>query len=385
MAPQREWFEKDYYKILGVAEEASAKDITRAYRKLARRYHPDANPDDSTAEEKFKEISAAYDVVGDEAKRKEYDEVRRLGPLAGGFDGGRPGAPGGQSFSTDDLGDIGDIIGNLFGRGRRPGGGGSRAGADPRGAGPQRGQDLEAELQLSFEGAVHGVTTSINITSDVACSTCHGLGTAPGTTPQQCTRCHGRGVTDDNQGFFSFSQPCTACGGTGYVIETPCPTCRGVGTEKKPRQVKVRIPAGVTDGQRIRLPGRGGPGRHGGPNGDLYVICRVAEHPTFGRRDRNLTVTVPITFPEAALGADIDVPTLDDGGGVRLRVPSGTKSGRTFRVRGRGLPPEGAKSAGDLLVTVEVAVPSRLSSAERKAVEALAAATKDSPRAHLGS
>jgi molecular chaperone DnaJ len=381
LAPQREWFEKDYYKILGVAESASAKDITRAYRKLARQFHPDTNHDPS-AEERFKEISAAYDVVGDEAKRKEYDDVRKLGPGAGGFGGGRSaGGPGGFSFSADDLGDIGDVFGNLFGRGRNRGGAGQTG---PRGAGPQRGQDLEAELQISFQGAVHGVTTSVNITSDVACHTCHGLGAAPGTTPKPCGRCGGRGVTDDNQGFFSFSQPCTACGGSGYVVEHPCPTCKGSGAEKKPRQVKVRIPAGVTEGQRIRLPGRGGPGRHGGPNGDLYVICRVAEHQVFGRRDRNLVVTVPITFPEATLGADIDVPTLDDGSNVRLRVPAGTRSGRTFRVRGRGVPAEGSKAAGDLLVTVEVAVPNRLSSAERKAVEALAAATKDSPRAHLG-
>ncbi len=375
MPPQREWFEKDYYKVLGVPETATAKEIKSAYRKLSRQFHPDANKNDPNAEDRFKEISAAYDVIGDEEKRKEYDEVRRLGPMAGGFGPGGAG-PGGFTFTTDNLGDLGDLFGNLFNRGR---GRGRRGG--PTTAGPQRGQDLETELQLSFEGSVQGVTTSVNLTSDVACHTCHGTGAKPGTMPQVCPRCNGRGVLDDNQGFFSFSQPCPQCGGAGTVIEDPCPTCHGSGTELRARQVKVRIPAGVQDGQRIRLKGRGGPGRNGGPNGDLYVVAHVEPHPLFGRKGDDLTVTVPITFPEAALGADIKVPTLD-GAPVTIKVPPGTRSGRTFRVKGRGVP--AARHVGDLLATVEVAVPTKLSNEERKAVEALAAASDESPRAHLG-
>jgi molecular chaperone DnaJ len=377
VAPQREWFEKDYYAVLGVAETATPKEIKSAYRKLSRTFHPDANEGDAAAEERFKEISAAYDVIGDEAKRKEYDEVRALGPMGAGFGGGA--GPGGFSFTTDNLGDLGDLFGNLFNRGRRGGG----RGGDPRGAGPQRGVDLETELQLSFEGATQGVTTTVNLTSEVACHTCHGSGAKPGSLPKTCPRCGGRGVLDDNQGFFSFSSPCPQCRGTGSIVEDPCPTCQGSGTELKARQVKVRVPAGVTDGQRIRLSGRGGPGRHGGPNGDLYVVVRVGSHPLFGRDGRNLTITIPITYPEAALGAEVKVPTLDDQP-VTIKVPPGTRSGRTLRVKGKGVPADGGKPAGDLLVTVEVAVPAKLSSSERKAVEALAATITESPRAHLG-
>jgi molecular chaperone DnaJ len=377
VAAQREWFEKDYYKILGVPETASAKEIKAAYRKLSRKYHPDANPGDASAEERFKEVSAAYDVLGDEARRKEYDEVRRLGPMGGVFGGGAGGPGGGAGGFTFDGSDLTDLLGNLFGRARQRAG---RGGA-PRGTGPQRGADLETELQLSFQGAATGVETSVNLTSDVVCSTCHGSGAKPGTRPRACPNCGGRGVVDDPQGFFSFSTPCPACRGQGYLVDDPCPTCRGTGTERKARQVKLRVPPGVRDGQRIRLAGRGGPGRNGGPNGDLYVVVRVAPHPVFGRSGDDLTVTVPITFPEAALGAQVQVPTLD-GSPVTIKVPPGTRSGRTFRVRGRGIATP--KRTGDLLVTVEVAVPAKLSRDERKAVEALAAATSESPRAHLG-
>jgi len=371
---QREWFEKDYYKVLGVPETATEKEIRRAYRKLAKEHHPDAQPG---SEDRFKEISGAYDVLSDEAKRKEYDEVRRLGPMAGGAFGGG-GGPGGSSFTftTDDLGDLGDLFGNLFGGGR--GRGRSRAGGGP---GPQRGADLEAELHLSFLDAVNGLTTTVNLTSEAPCHTCHGSGAAPGTSPVTCPECGGRGVLDDNQGLFSFSRACPRCGGRGTVVESPCPTCRGTGLERRPRQVKVRIPAGVDDGQRIRLKGRGGAGRNGGPPGDLYVIVHVTPHPLFKRKGRDLQLTVPVTFSEAALGGEIKVPTLD-GGPVTLRIPAGTRSGRTFRVRGRGVPK--GKGVGDLLVTVEVAVPSKLSAAERDAVETLAEATTEDPRRHLG-
>ncbi|MDP1821529.1 MAG: molecular chaperone DnaJ [Acidimicrobiales bacterium] len=370
MAPQREWFEKDYYRVLGVSDTASAKEIKSAYRKLSREYHPDANSGDAAAEERFKEISSAYDVVGDAERRAEYDEVRRLGPAAAGF----PGGGGGGGFSFQDGGDLGDLLGGLFGRGRRSGG--------ARGGGPHRGQDLEAELHLTFEDAAAGITTAVHLTSDAPCGTCHGSGARPGATPHQCANCGGRGVVSDNQGLFSLSSPCPVCGGRGVTIDDPCPTCRGTGVERRPREVKLRVPAGVDQGQRIRLKGRGGPGRNGGPPGDLYVVVSVASHPLFQRKGRDLTLTVPITFPEATLGADITVPTLD-GAPVTLRVPAGTRSGRTFRVKGRGV--AAGKSAGDLLVTVEVAIPSKLSSAERKAVEALKAASNgDSPRSHLG-
>jgi molecular chaperone DnaJ len=379
MAPQREWFEKDYYRVLGVSDTASQKDIKSAYRKLSRQYHPDTNEGEKAAEERFKEVSAAYDVIGDPEKRKEYDEVRKLGPMGGMFGGGAPGGGPAGGFRFEDMGDLGDVLGGLFGRGRR---GARGAGTTGRGTGPHRGQDLEADLHLDFEDAVQGLTTTIHLTSEAACSTCHGSGARPGTTPHTCPQCKGRGVLDDNQGFFSFSQPCPNCAGQGYVIDDPCPTCGGTGIEHRPREVKVRLPAGVADGQRIRLKGRGGPGRNGGPPGDLYVTARVGPHHLFGRRGDDLTLTVPVTFPEAALGADVRVPTLD-GGSVKLRIPAGTRSGRTLRVKGKGVPSR--KRTGDLLVTVEVAVPQSLTDDERKAVEALAAATDGrSPRAHLG-
>jgi molecular chaperone DnaJ len=377
MAAQREWFEKDYYRILGVSDTASQKDIKSAYRKLSRQYHPDANPGDKAAEERFKEVSAAYDVVGDAEKRKEYDEVRRLGPVGAGFGGGGGAGPAG-GFRFDNIGDLGDVLGGLFGRARGRGG----PAGPGRGQGPHRGQDLEAELHLAFEDAARGITTTVHLTSEATCSTCAGTGARPGTTPHTCPQCEGRGVLDENQGFFSFSTPCPNCAGRGYTVDEPCPTCRGSGIEHRPREVKVRIPGGVENGQRIRLRGKGGPGRNGGPAGDLYVTARVSSHRLFGRRGRDLTLTVPVTFPEAALGADITVPTLD-GGTVKVRIPAGTRSGRTFRVKGRGV--STSKGSGDLMVTVEVAVPQKLSATERKAVEALAAAGDGaSPRAHLG-
>jgi molecular chaperone DnaJ len=362
MAPQREWFEKDYYKVLGVADNASAKDIGKAYRKLAKQYHPDANPG---SEERFKEISAAYDVLGDESKRKEYDEVRRLGAAGNPFGGmsGTDGRSGGftSNFHVDDLG---DLLGNIFGRGAR---GGRGAGRGAGSSAAQRGQDLETTLHLSFLDAVNGLTATVNVTSEVACHTCGGSGAAPGTAPVVCEVCGGRGVINDNQGLFSFSQPCQACSGTGLRVETPCPTCLGVGVEFAARQVKVRIPAGVDDGQRIRVKGRGGAGRGGGQPGNLYVVVKVDGHRLFGRRGKDLTLTVPVSFPEAVLGTTITVPTLDKS--VTLKIPAGSKSGRTFRVRGRGVPV--SSGAGDLLVTIEVAVPADLNDAEREAVGAL--------------
>jgi molecular chaperone DnaJ len=372
----REWFEKDYYKILGVSADASERDIQRAYRKLAKQFHPDANPGDRQSEERFKEANTAHDVLSDAAKRQEYDEIRRAGPAAGMFGAGAP-AGGGFSggFRVDDIGDLlGGLFGRAGGRGRGRGGAASAAAT--------RGDDLEAELHLDFEAAIHGATTSVSVVSDVSCHTCHGTGAAPGTSPVICPVCGGRGVVDDNQGFFSFSTPCRACRGTGMRVETPCPTCQGSGMERRPRTVKVRVPAGVDDGKRIRIAGRGGGGHNGGPPGDLYVVCRVSPHELFGRRGRDLTLTVPITFPEAALGATVTVPTLARA--VTLRVPAGTRSGRTFRVRGKGVSSAGSAPAGDLLVTVEVTIPEHLSDEEREAVEKLAAASLESPRSYLG-
>jgi molecular chaperone DnaJ len=364
--PQKEWFEKDYYKALGVNEKALAKEITKAYRKLARELHPDANPGDAAAEERFKEVSAAYDVIGDEEKRKSYDEVRRMGPMAGGFGGPPGGGAGGFNVGFDD---IGDLLGGLFGRGGRGGGPQQQSRA-------QQGADLEADLTLDFDDAVKGLETTITLTSEATCHTCSGSGSAPGSSLETCGVCHGKGVQDENQGLFSFSRPCASCGGRGAIITDPCTTCRGIGVEVRPRDVKVRIPAGVKAGQKIRLKGRGGPGRLGGPPGDLYVKIRVADHPLFGRSGKDLTIDVPITFAEAALGADVKVPTLD-AEPVTIRIPAGTATGKTFRLRGKA-------GSGDLLATVVVTVPGDLSDEQRQAIEALAAASPDSPRAHLG-
>jgi molecular chaperone DnaJ len=386
MAPQREWFEKDYYAVLGLTKGASEKEITRAYRKLAKQHHPDANAGNKEAEEKFKDISAAYDVLGDPAKRKEYDEVRDMvasganpfaGAGAGGFGGpgGGFGDGSGIRFETGDIGGLGDLLGNIFGgRGRRG------SGRQP-GAGPRRGGDLEAEVHLAFDDAVRGATIAVQLTGAAPCHTCGGTGAAPGTVPRDCPQCNGVGTLAVDQGPFSFSQICPRCGGSGRVVDKPCPTCGGGGAELRTREVKVRIPVGVADGQRVRVKGKGTPGSNGGPPGDLYVTVHVAPHPLFGRKGDDLSLRVPVTFSEAALGAEVKVPTLD--GSVTVRIPSGTASGKTLRVRGRGMPKAGG-GAGDLLVTVNVVVPQTLSDQQRQAVEALAAAESANPRAHLG-
>ena len=382
MAAQREWFEKDYYKVLGVAPDADAKSITKAYRKLARESHPDTHPGDDAAEERFKEVSAAYDVLGDDTKRTEYDEVRRLGPVggmgAGGFGPGGAGGPGGFNFNVGADG-LGDLLGQMFGRGGR----GGRAGRGPSAAaGPQRGADVEAVLTLDFVDAAKGLATTLHVTSDAQCSTCAGSGAKPGTQPRICSQCGGRGVVDDNQGPFSFQQPCRVCGGAGMVIDQPCPTCHGSRLEHRQREVHARIPAGVADGQKIRLRGRGAPGRSGGPAGDLIVECRVTPHPMFARKGHDLTVRVPISFTEAALGGEIDVPTLD-GPAVTLRLKAGTQSGSRHRVKGKGItvPKAGGTThTGDLIVTTDVQVPTHLNAEQRAAIEALAAATTVSPR-----
>jgi molecular chaperone DnaJ len=387
MAPQREWFEKDYYAVLGVEPDASDREIQRAYRRLAKANHPDANAGDTAAEERFKEVSAAHDVLGDSEKRREYDQVREMvasgvgpggfGPGgSGGFNGFAPGFDG-ATFHFDDGGGLGDLLGNLFG---------TRSGGRRRGGrsatGPVRGADLEAELHLEFVDAVHGVTTTVGVTSDAPCPVCGGSGAEPGTFPQPCPTCGGTGAVAVDQGPFSFSQVCPTCGGRGEVIEHRCKKCRGTGVERRRRDVKVRIPAGVADGQRIRVKGRGGAGRNGGPPGDLYVVVRVGPHAIFGRRGKtNLTVKVPVTFAEAALGSQVKVPTLD--GPVTVKVPAGTQSGKTVRVRGRGIQPAKGEP-GDLLVTFDVVVPTELDDDQRAAVAALAERLPGNPREKLG-
>jgi molecular chaperone DnaJ len=373
MTAQREWYEKDYYKTLGVSATADAKEITKAYRKLARELHPDANPGNAKAEEKFKEVSGAYDVLGDDAKRKEYDEVRRLGPMGNPYGGGAGAGSGGYNFNFGTEGS-GDMFGGLFNRPRRGGAGG---GAGGRGVGPQRGEDLSTRLTLEFADAAHGITTTLHLTSDAQCSTCNGAGSAPGTQPKLCSVCAGRGVTDDNQGFFSFSSPCVVCQGKGVVIEKPCPTCRGIGIERRAREVAVRIPAGVSDNMTIRLKGRGGPGRNGGPAGDLLVECHVTPHRLFTRDGLNLMLRVPITYPEAVAGADIEVPTLD-GQTVKLRLRSGTQPGSKHRVKGKGIVT--SKATGDLIVSVDVVVPNHPTKDELAAAEAMRAAISVHPR-----
>ncbi len=351
MAANSEWFEKDYYKILGVEKSATDKDLQKAYRKLAKQFHPDANPG---SEEKFKEISVAYEVLGDPKKRSEYDAIRAQGPFVSR--GGMP-PQGGFNFKVDDLG---DLIGGLFNRGRKP-----------NQAGQQRGGDLETTLSVSFAESIEGVTAAVVVTGETPCSACHGTGAAPGSAPQQCARCQGTGSVNENQGFFSFSQPCPACHGRGYRVDLACPACQGRGTQTQKRQINVRVPPGVIDGQKIRIKQKGQPGQNGGPAGDLYVTVKVGSDQRFGRRGNDLTTVVQITFPEAVLGTTIQVPTLNSK--VTLRVPEGTKAGQILRVKGYGVAPHGRRTvAGDLLVTIEIVVPKNLSAEQRKAVEELA-------------
>jgi molecular chaperone DnaJ len=366
----------ELYKTLGVKKDATEDEIKKAYRKLARKYHPDRNPDDKAAEEKFKEVSAAHDVLADPEKRKEYD----AGPGFGGFGGGNPfggaaGSPfgGGGAQSGSFGGDFGDILSGIFSRG-----GGGRAQAQQ-----VRGRDLETEVQLSFDQAINGTQISVTVPKNERCETCHGSGAAPGTAPITCPRCEGRGIDPQNQGFFSISQPCPQCGGSGEIIETPCPTCGGSGLTQQSKRYKVNVPAGVKDGTRIRLAGKGEAGPRGGPNGDLYVTTRVATSPVFRRLDGgNLEVTVPISIPEAVQGGTIEVPTLD--GTKKIKVAAGTKHGAIQRLRGEGAPKGKGKGNGDIRYRLEIEVPKDLNEEQSKAVEELATALNGhDPRAEL--
>ena len=380
----RDWIDKDFYGDLGVSSDASADEIKKAYRKLARELHPDANPGDAKAEARFKSVSQAYGVLSDAEKRKQYDEARRLFG-SGGF---RPGGgfPGGGS-STFDLGDLfggaqagggqgglGDLLGGLFGRGGRGAGAASATRA-------KRGDDVETDVRIEFVEAVRGATVPLRLSSPSTCGTCHGSGAKPGTTPRTCPTCKGAGLVSRSQGAFAFSEPCRDCRGTGKIIDDPCPECAGEGVSTKVRTLTVRIRAGVDDGQRIRLAGQGEPGRNGGPNGDLFVRVHVTPHAVFGRSGDDLTVTVPVTFPELALGTTLTVPTLDSK--VNVKVHPGTASGRILRVRGKGIERRDGRK-GDLLVTLQVAVPSRLDGKAEEALKAYAEATADhDPRAEL--
>ncbi|MEN3361818.1 MAG: molecular chaperone DnaJ [Mycobacteriales bacterium] len=379
----KDFLEKDYYSALGVAKDASQADIKKAYRRLARELHPDKNPGDSKAEARFKEVSEAYDVLSDDKRRREYDEARSLFGSGGGYrpSAGGAGVPfdlgdlfgGGRATASGSGGGLGDLFGGLFG-------GRGASGRRPTASAPMRGSDVETEVTLAFSEAVAGVTVPLQLASPGSCRTCHGTGARPGTQPHVCATCLGSGLVTRNQGAFAFSEPCKDCRGTGQVVDDPCPDCRGTGVTRQTRTITVRIPPGVKDGQRIRLASKGAPGLRGGQAGDLYVRVHVQPHELFGRKGEDITLTLPVTFPEAALGASVRVPTLD--GAVTVRIPPGTTSGRTFRVRGKGTPKRGG-GAGDLLVTVDVAVPGSLGPEAREALEKYAVAQPEDPRPHI--
>jgi molecular chaperone DnaJ len=366
----------DYYKILGVGKNASDEEIKKAYRKLAREHHPDRNPGDKASEEKFKQISQAHDVLSDAEKRKQYD--RGTGPFAfaqgAGFDP--------SSFT----GGFGDIFSNLFGGAAGTAGRARGRGAQGPQAGVARGRDLETEVTLSFEQAVGGAQVPLAVPTSQRCPTCGGTGARPGTSPKVCPVCEGRGVESKSQGIFSISQPCSNCHGSGTIIEDPCPTCQGTGAQRGVKRLRVNIPAGVRDGSRIRLAGKGdAPTGVGGDRlsepGDLYVITRVSESPVFKRNGDNLEVEVPLTIPEAIQGAVIEVPTLN--GSKRLRVPRGTKHGTVQRLRGEGPPRLGGKGRGDIHYRFVIDVPSSLSPEQTEAVDKLSSVMNGNPRAGL--
>lgn len=377
----KDWLEKDYYKVLGVAKDATADQIKKSFRKLARENHPDQNQNNPEAETKFKDISEAHSVLSDPKKRKEYDEARSL------FGGGGFRFPGGgQGPSMEDLfrnasggqngGKISDLFGNLFG--------GTSTRRTTTNRGPRRGQDIEGEATIDFNQAVKGATVTMQTVSDEACAACSGTGAKSGTLPKVCPTCQGSGMeTSTSGGVFAVSEPCHECRGRGLIVEEPCEVCGGSGRGRSTKSMQVRIPAGVTDGQRIRIKGKGGAGDNGGAPGDLYVLVHVRPHKLFGRKGDNLTLTVPVTFTEAALGADVAVPTLD-GQRVTIKIGAGTPNGRTFRVRGKGVH-KADGSTGDLLVTVDVQVPNHLNDTAKEALSSFAAALGDDsdPRAKL--
>lgn len=393
MSAKPEWADKDYYADLGVSSSAEQNEIKRAYRKLARENHPDTHPDDPAAAERFKKVAEAYDVLSDASERKEYDQFKAMlrngggfGRMGGaGFPGGfrstRMGGQGAQEFDLSDLfggsaggaaqsGGVGDIFGSVFNRG----------GSAGHSAKPSRGADVETEITLDFREAAKGITIPLALSGNAPCTTCHGSGSASGKT-STCGTCNGSGYTSENRGAFGFSAPCKDCDGTGRRITDPCKDCHGTGTVHRTRNITVRIPAGVIDGQKVRLAGQGEAGPNGTPAGDLFVAVTVKPDKVFTREGDDLHVTVPVSFTELALGDTITVPTLDNP--VRVKIPAGTPDGRTLRVRGRGIAKRGGTS-GDLLVSVQVTVPTKLDAAASSALRTYAQAEKDSgfnPRA----
>ncbi len=355
---------RNLYETLGVAKNASQEEIKKAYRKLARQYHPDRNPDNASAEERFKEVQGAYDVLSEPEKRKNYDTF--------GSANGRRGGPGFDGRNVNfDVGDLGDLLGGLFGRGGR----GQAQQQQQRGV---RGADVEAEVSLSFEDALRGVETRIPVDVESACSQCGGSGARPGTAPVICPECNGRGVVSESQGLFALSQPCPRCRGNGTIVEDPCPKCHGSGRERRTKRYTVKIRPGVKDGTRIRLKGKGDPGSGGGPPGDLYVVTRVAPSRLYQRRGDDLIVDVPVTYAEAVLGATVEVPTPD--GAISLKVPAGSDDGKLLRARGRGAPKLSGQGKGDFLARVRVSVPKKLTKAEREALENLQKVSRENPR-----
>ena len=381
----KDWIEKDYYKILGVPKNAGQEEIKKAFRKIARSNHPDQHPGDRAAEERFKEASEANSVLSSPDKRKEYDEARSLfggGVRFGTPGGGGSGVPGGfedlfrnaGGAGTSGAG-FGDLFGNLF----------SNSGNTRRTTtrGPRRGADIEGEVTIAFEQAVSGDTVSMRTISDQPCSSCRGTGAKAGTLPKVCTTCEGSGMQSSTTGgVFSMSEPCRDCLGRGLLVEEACPDCQGSGRARSSNTMNVRIPAGVNDGQRIRVKGKGAAGENGGAAGDLYVTVNVKPHRLFGRSKNNLTLEVPVTFAEATLGAEISVPTIS-GAPVKLRVPANTPNGRTMRLRGKGARKTDG-TVGDLLVTLRIEVPEHLSDAARNALLEYAEKSGQSdPRAAL--
>ncbi len=351
------------YEVLGVTKTASEDEIKKAYRKLARENHPDANQGDSAAEERFKEIQGAYDTLSDTEKRKQFDAFGAAGPRGGG-----PGpGPGGFTYENVDLSDLLGQFGGIFGRG----GGRGR----PQ---PERGVDLESRVRLSFEEALSGAQVRVPVEVDAACRTCHGTGAEPGTSPITCPQCQGSGTVSDSHGLFALSQPCPRCRGNGVIVEKPCKICRGSGRERATKRYSVKIPAGAKDGTRVRLKGKGESGANGGPAGDLFVVVTVEASPLYERRDADLVLEVPITYPEAVIGATIEIPTPE--GPVNLRIPAGTESGKLLRVKGRGAPKLKGGGKGDLLARIRVTVPQKLSKAEKEALEGYDSVLRERPR-----
>ena len=350
------------HETLGVAKNASDDEIKNAYRKLARKFHPDANPGDNGAEDKFKDVQAAYDLLKDPEKRQQYDRFGAAGP--GAFHGGA----GNVRFEEFDLGNLGDLFGGMFG--------GGRGATQPRQ--PLRGDDLEARVRISFEDSLQGAQVRVPVETETVCSVCSGTGAEPGTSPVVCPQCSGRGVVSDAQGLFAFSQPCPRCQGNGTIVEKPCRNCRGSGRERTTKRYSVKIPAGAKSGTRVRLKGKGGAGRNGGPPGDLFVVVDVEPSPLYERRGSDLVLDVPVTYVEAALGASVEIPTPD--GPVSLKIPAGTESGKLLRVKGRGAPHLRGKGRGDLLARVKVSVPTKLSKAEKEALEAYGKVSREDPR-----